>query len=170
VVNPAVPANEFVNLAILGADGPLASYRRIRADGALRDALHDFKWLPTRQGALVKTLPVHQANDVFETRFRLFTVQSPFRMGRAAQVVRLLSDPRHVDVKANLDYFGSLYDAILGRYDEKEERLTSVRGTRYRRIERLHHEYIEAQRADVDALEHKLADLKKDGVSHPAEP
>ncbi|MBL8659225.1 MAG: hypothetical protein JNM75_05670, partial [Rhodospirillales bacterium] len=39
VVNPAVPANEFVNLAILGADGPLASYRRIRADGALRDAL-----------------------------------------------------------------------------------------------------------------------------------
>ncbi len=171
VVDPAVPANEFVNLAILGADGPLASYRRIRADGALRDALHDFKWLPTRQGALVATLPVHQPNDVFDTRFRLFTVQSPFRMGKAAQVVRLLSDPRHVDVKANLDYFAETYDAILNKEDVNEERLTSVRGTRYRRIERLHREYIEAQRTDVEALERKLADFQaRDSQSGQSEP
>lgn len=157
VVNPAVPANEFVNLAILGADGPLASYRRIRADGPLRDALHEFRWLPTRQGALVKTLPVHQRNDVFETGLRLFTVQSPFRMGKAAHVVRLLSDPRHVDVVANLDFFAATYDEILADEDTAEERLTSVRGTRYRRIDRLHQDYIAAQRAEVSALERRLA-------------
>jgi hypothetical protein len=159
VFNPAVPANEFVNLAILGGEGPLASFRRIRADGPLRDALHDFKWLPTRHGALVKTLPVHQPNEVYDTRFRLFAVQSPFRMGKAAQAVRLLSDPRHVDVKANLDWFRDQYDAILAEHARADERLTSVRGTRYRRIERLHQAYIETQRADVEALEQKLAEL-----------
>ena len=80
--NLAVPANEFVNLAELGTEGNIADYRQLQADGSKRDALHEFDWLPTRHGALLKTLPVHQPNDLYDTTFRLFTLQSPFRMGK----------------------------------------------------------------------------------------
>jgi len=150
--NLAVPANEFVNLGILGAVGPLADYRDIQERGPSRDSLHDFQWLPTRHGSLVKTLPVHQPNDVYDTRFRLFAVQSPIRLGKTAKAVQLLSDPRYVDLEANLRHFRDEYDAILATHDYRVDPLASVRGTSYRRVERLHFEFIEAQRAEVDAL------------------
>lgn len=62
--NLAVPANEFVNLARLGAEGPLDDYGKVYGERVHRDALIDFGWLPTRQGALVKALPVHAENDL----------------------------------------------------------------------------------------------------------
>jgi hypothetical protein len=158
--NLAVPANEFINLAILGADGPLAHYRKIFADGPPRDSLHDFHWLPTRHGALVKTMPVHQPNDIYTTRFRLFAVQSPFSMGKTRYALRLLSDPRYVDLHSNLLTFRDKYDAILAQHDYRLDPLASVRGTPYRRIERLHYDYIQAQRAEVDALLQQLAALQ----------
>ena len=80
--NLAVPANEFVNLAELGTEGNIADFQQIQEEGPERDALHEFGWLPTRHGALLKTLPVHEPNDIYDTTFRLFTLQSPFRMAR----------------------------------------------------------------------------------------
>jgi len=62
--NLAIPANEFVNLAQLGAEGPIEDYQLIQEDDALRDALHEYHWLPSRHGALLNTLPIHQPNDV----------------------------------------------------------------------------------------------------------
>ena len=160
LLNPAVPANEFVNLALLGAEGPLEDYEQIQGEGAPRDALHEFKWLPTRHGALLKTLPVHAPNDVYDTEFRLFAVQSPFRMGKAADTVRLLSDPRHVDLGTNLRHFRARYDAILAEHDDRGDRFASVRGTPYRRVERLHHDYIQAQRLEVEALLNRLSEAE----------
>jgi hypothetical protein len=58
-----VPANEFVNLAELGTEGNISDYQEIQQNGPERDALHEFHWLPTRHGALLKTLPVHEPND-----------------------------------------------------------------------------------------------------------
>lgn len=150
--NLAVPANEFVNLGVLGAAGPLDDYRDIQNEGPSRDALHDFHWLPTRHGALVKTLPVHEPNEVYQTRFRLFAVQSPFRMGKTASAVELLSDPRFVDLPTNLRTFRDRYDAILANHDYVVDPLASVRGTPYRRVERLHLAYIQAQRDEVDEM------------------
>lgn len=160
LLNPAVPANEFVNLALLGAEGPIQDDRQVQEDSSARDALYDFKWLPTRHGALVKTLLVHQPNDIYNTDFRLFAVQSPFRMGKAAEVVRLLSDSRYVDLRANLLHFREEYDNILAAHDDRLDRLASVRGTPFRRIGRLHHEYIQAQRLEVEALLNQLAALE----------
>jgi hypothetical protein len=160
LLNPAVPANEFVNLALLGTEGPLEDYEQIQGEGALRDALHEFKWLPTRHGALLKTLPVHAPNDVYGTEFRLFAVQSPFRMRKAADTVRLLSDPQYVDLGTNLRHFRARYDAILADHDHQGDRLASVRGTPYRRVERLHYDYIQAQRLEVEALLDRLSELQ----------
>lgn len=157
--NLAVPANEFVNLSVLGAEGPIEDYRDFARNSPLRDALHESRWLPTRHGALVKSLPIHQPNEVFDTRFQLFLVQSPFRMTFTANAVRLLSDPRHVDLKANLIHFRDKYDRILAAHDERTERLASVRGTPFRRLSRLHIDYVRAQQQEVEALLARYAEL-----------
>ena len=160
ILNLAVPANEFVNLAEVSTKGNIEDYRKIQGDGPQRDAIHEFHWLPTRHGALLKTLPVHEPNDLYDTTFRLFTLQSPFRMGKTQRAVDLLSDERFVKLDANLRYFREKYDAILASHDERQDRLASVRGTPYRRVARLYHEYIRAQRAEVEAMLDRLPSLE----------
>jgi hypothetical protein len=150
--NLAVPANEFVNLAELGTEGNINDYREIQRDGPERDAFYEFHWLPTRHGALLKTLPVHEPNDLYDTTFRLFTLQSPLRMGKTQHAIDLLSDTRFVELEANLLYFREKYDGILAAHNEHRDMLASVRGTPYRRIERLYYPYIEAQRAEVESM------------------
>jgi hypothetical protein len=140
--------------------GNIEDYREIQRDGPERDALHEFHWLPTRHGALLKTLPVHEPNDLYDTTFRLFTLQSPFRMGRTQRAVDLLSDARFVRLDANLRYFHEKYDAILASHDERRDMLASVRGTPYRRVERLYYEYIKTQRAEVEGMLNRLATLE----------
>jgi hypothetical protein len=158
--NLAVPANEFVNLSLLGTEGPLDRYRDIRRDDALRDAIHDFRWLPTRHGALVKTMPVHTPNEMFTTDFQLFVVQSPFSMARTAQAVRLLSDEKYVGLRQNLLHFKEKYEQALAAHDQRVAPLLSVRGTPFRRVARLHQEYIDDQRREVETLLSRLDDLE----------
>jgi hypothetical protein len=158
--NLAVPANEFVNLAELGTEGNIDDYREIQRDGPERDAFHEFHWLPKRHGALLKTLPVHEPNDLYDTTFRLFTLQSPFRMGKTQHAIDLLSDTRFVELDANLRYFREKYDGILASYNQRREMLASVRGSPYRRIERLYYAYIEAQRAEVEGMLGRLSALE----------
>ena len=160
IFNLAVPANEFVNLAELGTSGNIGDYREIQRDRPERDALYEFHWLPTRQGALLKTLPVHEPNDLYDTTFRLFTLQSPFRMGRTQRAIDLLSDERFVNLNANLRYFRDKYDTILASHNQRRDMLTSVRGSPYRRIERLYYEYIQAQRVEVDSMLSRLSELE----------
>ncbi|HEX4615838.1 MAG TPA: hypothetical protein VH230_07980 [Stellaceae bacterium] len=160
IFNFAVPANEFVNLAELGTEGAIDDYREIQQEGPERDALHGFHWLPTRHGALLKTLPVHEPNDLYDTTFRLFTLQSPFRIGKTRHAIDLLSDDRFVNLGANLHYFRDKYDAILASHDERRDMLASVRGTPYRRVERLFYDYIKAQRTEVDSMLVRLSALE----------
>jgi hypothetical protein len=159
--NLAIPANEFVNLAELGTEGNIKDYRQIQADGPKRDTLHEFGWLPTRHGALLKTLAPHEPNDLFDTTFRLFTLQSPLRMGKTRRAIRLLSDERFVDLEANLRYFRERYNDILASCGEGEDSFATVRGTPYRRVERLHCEYIRAQRDEVDAMLDRIANAPR---------
>ena len=155
----AVPANEFVNLAELGTEGNIADFQQIQEDGPQRDALHEFDWLPTRHGALLKTLPVHEPNDIYDTTFQLFTLQSPFRMNKTAHAIDLLSDNRFVDLGANLRYFREKYDAILASRNESRDALASVRGWPDRRVARLHYDYIKKQRAEVESMLNRLSKL-----------
>ena len=150
--NLAIPANEFVNLARLGAEGPLDDYGKVYGDSVRRDALMEFDWLPTRHGALVKTLPVHADNDLYDTTFRMFVLQSPFRQGQMRDGVRLLSDERFVDVGANLRHFAQVYAGILADRDQEGLGLASLRGDRYRRVRRRYYAYIQKQQAEAEAL------------------
>jgi hypothetical protein len=122
--------------------------------------LPEFDWLPTRHGALLKTLPVHEPNDIYDTTFQLFTLQSPFRMNKTAHAIELLSDNRFVDLGANLRYFREKYDAILASRNESRDALASVRGTPDRRVARLHYDDIKKQRAEVDLMLNRLSTLE----------
>jgi hypothetical protein len=159
ILNLAVPANEFVNLAELGTSGNISDYRAIQDDGPARDAFYEFHWLPTRHGALLKTLPVHEPNDLYDTTFRLFTLQSPLRLGKTQRAIDLLSDKRFVTLDANLRYFRDKYDAILTSHDERRDMLASVRGSPYRRVERLYYDYLHAKRAEVERMLDRLPSL-----------
>ena len=151
IFNLAIPANEFVNLAEL-MTRPIPGYRQIMRNGPRRDAFHEFYWLPTEPGAVLKTLPVHAPNDLYDTQFRMFTLQSPFLMGKTQRALELLSDPRFVDLDADLRYYDEQYNAILAGYDERRDTLASVRGTPFRRVERLYYNYIRSERAAVRAM------------------
>jgi hypothetical protein len=157
IFNLAIPANEFVNLAELMTQDDIGDYQAILSDGPLRDAFHEFHWLPTEPGGLLKTLPVHAPNDLYDTRFRLFTLQSPFLMGKTQRAIDLLSDQRFVDLDANLHYFAEKYDAILAHHDEERDTMASVRGTPFRRVAQLYDKYIHAQRDEVRAMERVAA-------------
>jgi hypothetical protein len=61
------PQNELVNLAELMTQGDIDDYREILRDGPRRDAFHEFHWLPTQPRALLRTLPVHSPNDLYDT-------------------------------------------------------------------------------------------------------
>jgi hypothetical protein len=157
IFNLAIPANEFVNLAELMTEGDIENYRDILRDGPRRDAFHEFHWLPTRQGALLKTLPVHDPNDLYDTTFRLFTLQSPFLMGKTQRAIDLLSDLRFVDLVVNLHYFEKRYGAILAQHNEQRDSMASVRGTRFRRVEDLYYNYIRSQNTEVHSMLHHIA-------------
>jgi hypothetical protein len=157
IFNLAIPANEFVNLARLGAEGPIDDYGEIYGDEVQRNALMEFGWLPTRHGALVKSLPVHSKNEVYDTTFRLFALQLPFRQGAYRDAVRLLNDRRFVELGANLRHFSQVYDRILEDQDEEGFGIASLRGDRYRRVRRRYYDYIEEQRKEVAAMMAQLA-------------
>jgi hypothetical protein len=158
IFNLAIPANEFVNLAELMTGGNIDDYRDILHDGPRRDAFFEFHWLPTQPGALVKTLPVHDPNDLYNTRFRLFTLQNPFLMGKTQRAIDLLSDRRFVDLDNNLKYFVERYDRILAAQDAQRDALASVRGTAYRRVERLYYDYIRTEQQDVRSMQVRLGE------------
>ena len=142
-------------------------FRATLGDGPRRDAFHEFLWLPTELGALLKTLPVHAPNDLYDTTFRLFTLQSPFLLGKTRRAIDLLSYPRFVDFDANLHYFAAeKYDAILPP-DEERDTMASVRGTPFRRVEQLYDRYIHAQRDEVRAME-RVAAASSEPPNSPA--
>jgi hypothetical protein len=105
----------------------------------------------------LKTLPVHYPNDLYDTTFRLFTLQSPFLMGKTQRAIDLLSDRRFVDLEVNLRYFDQRYGAILAQHDERRDSMASVRGTRFRRVERLYYDYIRRQGGEVRSMLQQMA-------------
>lgn len=167
LLNLAVPANEFVNLALRGADGPLEDIGAIMADGPARDALHGFGWLPQRHGALVKFLPALPDNALFVPDFRLFAVQSVLRTGMTAATVRLMSDPVHVDIGTNLRHFRDLYARIEAEAATREP-FADVHGDPERHARRLWLDYLRAQRAETEAMLDRLPELEaRTGAARP---
>jgi hypothetical protein len=153
----AVPANEAINLATLGTMGPIDSYPATFRDDAMRNALLEFGWLPTRHGALLVSLPVHPDNQVFDTRPNLLVLQNPLRPHTIQRLLDMLEDPRFTDLDANLGHFQSVYEGILSGRDSSGDSFAALRGDRYRTVRARYFSYIQSQLADVQRLRSELA-------------
>ena len=58
-------------------------------------------------------------------------------------------------------HFRDRYDEVLAVHYDNFDGLASVRGTPHRRVQRLHHEYIKAERAEVEAMLDRLDTIQR---------
>lgn len=152
----AIPANAALDLAALGTLGPVDSYPDVWSDDAMRNAMLEFGWLPTRHGALLVSLRVHPENQVFDTQPRLLVMQGPIRTRRTEKLLAMLEDPRFSELGANLAHFEALYRGIVARRAESGG-LAELRGDRYRRLRRRYLALIEKELREVEQMRAELA-------------
>jgi hypothetical protein len=159
--NLAIPANEFMNLATLAHDSPLENFPEIYTDDLKRETLLEQRWLPMTPGAMIKSMSIHQDNDLYDTRFRMLIVQSPFLSRVTKRANRLLYDARFVELEANLRLFRARYESILahrgdtvGWWSRGDEDYLAAREQYYG--------YIEAQKAEVDRMLARLAEQEEE--------
>jgi len=151
----AIPANEYLNLVLRSAEFPLEDFDAILQDEEAHDTLLEFGWLPAHHGALIKTLDIRQANDVFDTSFHLFLLEPPDSK-KTRQTEKFLYDPNYYDLIPNLRMYRDRYQKILDNKPTDEGKL--LRGDRHRPVLHRYYDYIAAQLEDVTK---KLATLSE---------
>ncbi len=109
-----VPKNEFVNLMRRTNDLPIESLDAVYEDAVARRALLEPASLPTAPGALAEAEPAVQDNDVYATDLGLLFYDEPIFGAYRSHFERIFSEPRYVDLRANLQYFAALYRKIEG--------------------------------------------------------
>ena len=146
--NLSIPANEFANLAILANTYPLDNFERLMKDPVKRKSLLERNWLPMRHGALMKIIPVHGNNELYDTRLRIFVLEGPLFRRKTAKIDTLFRQPHNTQVEANLRFFQQLYQKILDQRPDGWDRPDS--GDEYATARKKYFEYIGEQLEDVD--------------------
>jgi len=157
--NMGVPANAFVDLAML-ITFPIEEFEVVWGRDLRREGLLEDDWLPAQPGALVQTLSVHQENQLYDQKFRLFVLEGFFGARNARKAQDLLNDARLRELDSNLRFFRDRYDAILADRDD-EAWLDAVRGARYHAARKRYYAYIEARRAEVQRGLEALRDRER---------
>jgi hypothetical protein len=157
--NLAVPANAFVDLAFLSNEYPIEEFDKIRGDALRWKGLVENGWLPAAPGALVKTLPVHQVNALYDSKLRLFILKGFLSDDTTKRAQRLLSDGRYLQIDANLRYFYDRYQAILAKRDDSGGIFSELWGDGDREARAVYYNYVEQARADVLQILERLAEL-----------
>jgi hypothetical protein len=152
----AIPANTFIDLGDRGLLFPLEDFGRVYDDEVQRQSLERYGWLPTRHGVLMKTLPVHQDNELYDTQVRLMILQAPFRSAASKRANLMLGDARTSELEPNLRLFQARYDAILS--EREDDQGFSLHTDRYKELRSRYYAYIETQLAEVNRM---LAQLRE---------
>ena len=155
----AVPANTFVDLAFLANEYPIEDFAAVRRDELRWRALTENGWLPAQPGALLKTLPVHQVNDLYDAKFRMLVLAGWLRDDTTKRAQRLLSDGRYLELDANLRYFDERYSRIVVERDPGA--LEEWRGEAHKRDRELYDAYVEQARAAVLETSERLLKLDR---------
>ena len=152
----AVPANEFVNLARLGNDPPLDRPRQLYRNRMTRATLLEQGWLPTRHGALIQTIPVHEPNELYDPSFKLFVLENPLLRLTTRDAKRMLRDHRYTEIEQNLLHFRQEYARILSERPEPAREAAPPGG--FDAFRERYFSYLESQLMDV---KDKLALLER---------
>jgi len=154
--NLAVPANAVIDLGWRSVSSPLEDPDKLRRDTVSRESLATYGWVAGRHGALIKSLPIHQDNDLFETRVRILLFGKPIRSGAARKSQELLADARFSELETNLRYYRARYRVILDGLDERPAAGT----VEERRFVKRYREYLERELADVSEKLEALPGLR----------
>lgn len=153
ISNLSIPANEVIDLAKLGTEGPLADGREVYRNDEARDALLNLDWLPRRHGAVMTVLPAWEPNELFDTHARIMLLQGPFRRGGVRTARRLYGDARFTRLRPNLEYFRGIYAGMLAERDNIiAGGLLPLRSIRYLRPTKHYYRYVEEQLAEVERM------------------
>ncbi len=158
IFNIAVPANTFIDLAYLANEYPIEDLNKVRRDELQWRNLTERDWLPSGPGTLMKSLPVHQENELYDTKFRMLVLEGWFTAGNIKKARKLLLDGRFAQLDANLHYFRQRYDRILEKRTPNNW-IDELRGEDYRNDKAAYYAYIERRRAALDGLFGELAEL-----------
>ena len=117
--------------------------------------------MPAQPGALLKTLSVHQVNELYDTKFRLFVLEWFLRRQTTREARAALNDARFRELDSNLRFFRFRYDAILA--DRGDTGWTEVvPGSEYQQGLERYYAYIERRRADVQRMLDTLRDRERE--------
>jgi hypothetical protein len=145
--NLAIPANEFARLLFRTTTFPVESFGQVYGDSDMRESLTNYNWLPTRHGALLTVYPVHQNNELYDTRFRIFLLQGPIFKTKGRKIRRIADDPNFTDMEANLHHFKEIYQGILSERPDDWDVVPE--GDDVRTLRKNYYTYIEEQLTDV---------------------
>ena len=156
--NLSVPSNEVIKLGLLIENFPLEKFQKIYHDAAALRSLLEDHWLPARHGALLKYLPIHRDNELYETEENIFVLELPF-FRKSKRFVKLFDDSRNTNIRDNLLYYQERYRQILDERPSDWDKPSSVNKS-YKEARRKYYEYIEAQLEDVKSKLSKLAEIQ----------
>jgi len=114
--NLALPANAVVAMTDLASPDPLDDIRKIEKNEKQRTTLLKYHWLPTRHGALLRTVMVHEKNELYEVTtpgFETMILRSRFFQSRSRRLKQAFADKRFTDLETNLRWFEKQYETIL---------------------------------------------------------
>lgn len=110
-----VPKNEFVNLMGRINDVPIDDPDALWRDRELRGALVVQHWIATRPGGLAEAERAVSDNAMYDTDLRLIFFDEAITGHYRRHFAAVFHDPVQTDLRANLDHFAYVYDAILAR-------------------------------------------------------
>ena len=119
-------------------------------DDTARAAIIGQGWIATGPGGLAEAERAARPNEVYNTDLRLIFYDEPIFGHYQKRWDKIWSDPRYVDLHANLIHFARLYAAILA---EKPPAETGTEANHDARAEfyARYHQTIAAEKAKLDA-------------------
>jgi hypothetical protein len=144
----AIPANEFARLLFRTTTFPVESFGQVYGDNSMRKSLEEYDWLPTRHGALLTVDPVHQKNELYDTRFRIMLLQGPIFKPKGRRIKRIADNPDFTDMEANLNHFQGLYEEVLANRPDDWDH--TPEGDAVSALRKKYYDYIEDQLTDVN--------------------
>ena len=155
--NLAVPSNEVINLATLANLRSLEKPKRIWRNDQQREGLLEYDWLPMRHGALWKVMPIHQDNEIFDTKVRIMVLNRMFGRTASKRANEMVTDARFTELEANLRWWRRRYGAIL----EEDAGSPPSDPDEYEVFERRYYDYIALQHAETDRMLKELGELRR---------
>jgi len=148
MVNLSVPVNEVFDLILLTNKNSLTRVRQIYRNRVKRKSLLEHNWLPIRHGALIKSLQVHQNNDLYDKTVRVFYLKLPGLELKERIIRGMGRKKRYSDMKENLLHFQKRYEAVLKRRHDDFDSNADKDSFSY--MAKKYFEYVEMQLADVN--------------------